>query len=284
MKSSVLTGKTWLLLAAAALLVAAGALNFVQRFSQGPAWDGVVWVDTAEGIVAKSIAPGSAAARARMNPGDKLLAISMTGQVCDDVTRGIRCEIVAGADKIQPYLDQARVGGEIHYLIERPSYPPETRFYYADLDNLNAINNLTTRDLYINLIGLVYLCIGLFVVFRQGGRAPFVLHFFGLCLAAFVFHFYTPIGTYRDLDLAVGFLRNARFIVFAPLFLHFSTIYPVRDHLFEERRWRTLLMYVPAFLLLGFTSVIFLHDELVKILPHQLLDYSANFLVRFYRA
>ena len=31
------------------------------------------------------------------------------------------------------------VGGEIHYLIERPSYPAETRYYYADLDNLGSI-------------------------------------------------------------------------------------------------------------------------------------------------
>jgi len=284
MKSSVLTGKTWLLLAAAALLVAAGAVNFVQRFSQGPAWDGVVWVDTSEGIVAKAIAPGSAAARARMNPGDKLLAISMTGQVCDDVTRGIRCEIVAGADKIQPYLDQARVGGEIHYLIERPSYPPETRFYYADLDNLNAVNNLTTRDLYINLIGVVYLLIGLFVIFRQGGRAPFVLHFAGLCLAAFVFHFYTPIATYRDLDLAIAFLRSAGFVLFAPLFLHFCAIYPVRQHLFEDRRWRTVLLYLPAFLLLLVTTAIFLHDELIKILPPRLLNFSSNFVAGYYKA
>lgn len=284
-KGSVLTGKTWLLLVTAVLLIAAGALNFSQRLShQGPAWDGVTWVDSSQGIVAKAIAPGSAAARARMNPGDRLVAISMTGQKCEDLTRGVRCDPIVASQHVQMYLDQARVGGEIHYLIERPSYPPETRFYYADLDNLGSVNNLTARDLYINFIGIVYLCIGLFVIFRQGGRAPFVLHFAGLCLTAFVFHFYTPIGTYRDLDLAIGFLRNAGFILFAPLFLHFSTIYPVRYHLFEQRRWRTVLMYLPAFVLMGFTAVVFLHDELVKILPHQLLDYSPNFLARFYKA
>lgn len=285
MKGSVLTGKTWLLLVTAALLISAGAVNFYQRFhSQGPPWDGVTWVDTSQGIIAKSIEPGSAAARARMTPGDRLLAISMSGQKCEDVGRGTRCEAVSGAEKVQIYLDQARVGNEIHYLIERPSYPPETRYYYADLDNLGTVDNLTARDLYINLIGLVYLCIGLFVIFRQGGRAPFVLHFAGLCLAAFLFHFYTPLGTYRDLDLAIGFLRNAGFIMFAPLFLHFCTIYPVRHHLFDERRWRSVLLYVPAFVLLSLAIVIFLHDELVKVLPHRLLDYSPNFAALFYKA
>ena len=66
--------------------------------------------------------------------------------------------------------------------------------------------------------------------------------------------------------------------------MHFSAIYPVRYHLFEDRRWRTVLLYVPAFVLLGFATVIFLHDELVKVIPHQLLDYSPNFVARFYKA
>src|SRR5262245_13471217 len=287
MKGSVLTGKTWILLFTAVLLITAGGVNFYQRFtSQGPASDGVTWVDTSDGIIAKAIVPGSAAARARMNQGDHLLAISMTGQVCEDLSRGIRCEIVSGADKIQLYLDQARVGGEIHYLIERPSYPPETRYYYADLDNLNAVNNLTARDLYVNLIGVVYLFIGLFVIFRQGGRSPFVLHFAGLCLAAFVFHFYTQLGTYRDLDLAIAFLRNAGFIMFAPLFLHFCSIYPVRHHLFDERRWRSALLYLPALALLLIASAIFLHDQLiaVRVFPARLLDFSPNFVTAFYKA
>lgn len=284
MKGSVLTGKTWLLLITAALLIAAGAVNLSQRFShQGPTWDGVTWVDTSQGIVAKAVAPGSAAARARMIAGDRLLAISMTGEKCEDLKRGTKCEEISGAEKIQIYLDQAHVGGEIHYLIERPSYPPETRYYYADLDNLGAVNNLTARDLYVNLIGLVYLFIGLFVIFKQGGRAPFVVHFAGFCLASFVYHFYTPIGTYRDLDLAVAFLRNAAFIIVAPLFLHFSAIYPVRYHLVEERRWRSVLLYAPAFVLLAFATVIFLHDELIKIIPPRLLDYSPNLVARFYR-
>jgi PAS domain S-box-containing protein len=284
MKGSVLTTRTWLLLATAALLFVAGAINFWQRsHNQGPPTDGVTWVDTSQGIVAKAIAPGSAAARARMNAGDRLLAISMTEQKCEEVTRGPKCEEISGAEKIPLYLDQARVGGEIHYLIERPSYPAETRYYYADLDHLTSVNSLTARDLYLNLIGLVYLFIGLFVIFRQGGRAPFVLHFAGLCLAAFVFHFYTPLGTYRDLDLAIAFLDNAAFILFAPLLLHFSAIYPVRYHLFEDRRWRSVALYLPAFVLLGFTTVIFLHDQLTKIIPHQLLDYSPNFVARFYK-
>src|SRR5437773_396841 len=287
MKGSVLTGKTWLLLIAAALLIAAGALNFSQRLRhKPPPWDGVTWVDSGQGVLAKTIEPGSAAARARLIPGDHLLAVSPGGRRCEEITNGLRCEQIGSARDVQIYLEQARVGGEIHYFIERPSFPAETRNYYADLDNLGSIPNWTSRDLYLNLIGLVYLCVGLFVIFKQGGRSPFVLHFASLCLAAYVFHFYTPIGTYKDLDLAIAFLRSAGLIMFAPLFLHFSAIYPVRYHLFEERRWRAGLLYLPAVVLMALTAVVFLRDQLIRVVPsaRALLDYSPNFVGRYYKA
>ena len=287
MKGSVLTGRTWLLLITAALLIAAGALNFSQRLRfHPPPTDGVTWIDTAKGVVAKAVEPGSAASRARMIPGDLLIAISPNGQRCEDVSRGKKCDPIRSSVDVPIYLEAARVGGDIHYLIERPSYSAETRFYYADLDNLGAIQNWTARDAYINLIGLVFLCVGLFVVFKQGGRAPFVLRLAATFLAAFVFCFYTPTGTYKDLDLAIAFLRSAGLILFAPLFVHFSAIYPVRYHLFEERRWRSVLLYVPAFVLLGAATIVFLRDQLIRVLPFasSLLKYSPEFAVRFYKA
>ncbi len=287
MKGSIFSGRTWLLLSAALLLVVAGALNLSQRLkkNQSPPSDGVTWIDTAQGPVAKAIEPDSAAARARMIPGDHLIAVSVSGQRCEEIARGPKCEPVANSASVQMYLDRAHVGGEIHYLIERPSFPPESRFYYADLDNLGSIQTWKTSDLYVNLIGLVYLCVGLFVIFKQGGRAPFVLHFATICLAAFVFHSYTPTGSYRDLDLAVAVLRNAAFILFAPLFLHFSVIYPVRYQLFDERRWRGVFLYLPALLLLLVGSVIFLRDQIVLALPfaNRFVDYSPAFAARFYR-
>ena len=78
MKGSVLTTKTWFLLIGAALLISAGILNFGQRVRQEtPPWDGVEWVDTADGIIAKSIEKGSAADRAWLLPGDRLIGIAL---------------------------------------------------------------------------------------------------------------------------------------------------------------------------------------------------------------
>ena len=133
MKGSVLTTRTWFLLVGAALLISAGVLNFRQRAQQQtPPWDGVVWVDTADGIIAKSIEPNSAADRAWLLPGDRLLGINFDGETKPD-------ELVRARD-VQIYLEQAGVDGEIHYLMQRPSYPVETREYWADLDNLGAIH------------------------------------------------------------------------------------------------------------------------------------------------
>lgn len=251
MKGSVLTTKAWFLLIGAALLITAGALNLRQRIRQEtPAWDGVEWVDTANGIIAKTIEKGSAADRAWLLPGDRLIGIALDANAKPD-------EVVHARD-VQIFLDSARVGGQVHYRMQRPSYPVETQNYWADLDNLGSIHKWTPRVIYINIIGLAYLFIGFFVLFKQGGRAPFVLHFATLCLAAFVFHFYTETGAFRDLDLAVSYLKNAAFIIFAPLFLHFCALYPTKQQLFAKKRWRAIFLYVPAIVLLVMAGIIHL--------------------------
>jgi len=250
MKGSVLTTRTWVLLVVAALLVAAGGLNFWQRWKhKSPPTDGITWSQKENAIVAQAVNPGSTGARAGILPGDHLIAISEDETQYDPIDQSW---------KVQIYLEEAGVGGHLTYLIERPSFPEETRFYYADLYGLDQIPTWTTHDLYLNFIGLVYLFVGFFVLFKQGGRAPYVVHFATLCLAAFVLHFYKPTGAYEDLDLAIAFLDDAAFILFAPLFVHFCAIYPARYKLSSERRWLALLLYVPAVVLLvGATLVYF---------------------------
>ena len=69
------------------------------------------------------------------------------------------------------------------------------------------------------LVPRIWLGVGIFVLFKQGGRSPFVLHFATVCLAAFIFHTYRSIGTGRDFDLAVDLLDNIALAFFVPLFL-----------------------------------------------------------------
>ena len=64
MKDSVLTTKGWALLIVAAVLVAAGTINFAQRLTHtAPPTDGIDWVKSGEGIVARSIKQDSPAGR-----------------------------------------------------------------------------------------------------------------------------------------------------------------------------------------------------------------------------
>jgi two-component system, NtrC family, sensor kinase len=277
-EGSVLTTKTWLLLIGAVLLISAGVLNFRQRARhETPAWDGIEWVDTQQGIVANKIERGSAGDKAWLLEGDRLIAISFVEEE--------KGKPIVRARDVQMYLDLAGPGGKLHYLMERPSFPEATRFYYADLTELGTIHRWTPRTIYINLIGVVYLLVGFFVLFKQGGRAPFVLHFATLGLTAFVFHFFTPVGHYRDLDLAIAFLKNTAFILFAPLFLHFCLLYPTKQQLFPTKRWKAIALYVPALFLVLIGVFIFLRDELAKVLPplKTIPGASESFIGTFYK-
>ncbi|HEX6716668.1 MAG TPA: ATP-binding protein [Pyrinomonadaceae bacterium] len=277
MKGSVITTKTWFLLIGAALLISAGLLNFRQRArEETPAWDGVEWVDTKDGIVARSIERGSAADRAWLLPGDQLIAISLDGKQRDQIR---------AARDVQIYLEHAGVNGQLHYLTKRPSYPSDVGVYWADLDHLGSFHKWTPRVLYINLLGIIFLFVGFFVLFKQGGRAPFVLPFATLCLTAFVFLFYTPVSSYRDLDLAIAFLDDAALILFPALFLHFCALYPTKQQLFATRRWRAVLLYLPALLLLACEIIVLLRDELAKAIPvFAKIPVSEQLLGLLYRA
>ncbi len=248
-----------MLLIAAVLLLAAGILNLTQRIQSKPQpSDGVEWRQSGAGrVVAHTVAPASVAGRAGIAAGDRLVAVSFT-----DAPGSY--EQVADALDVLKYIEDAGAGGTLHYLIERPTNMEASRFNYADLYGLDGLRSTLPRDVYLHLIGLVYLFVGFYVLFKQGGRAPYTLHFAGLCLAAFVFHFYKSLGSYEDLDAAIAVLDSAAFILFAPLFLHFCLIYPVRRRLFAKASGESFVsrenlftvgLYVPAFILIFLTAL-----------------------------
>jgi two-component system, NtrC family, sensor kinase len=272
MKSSVLTTRAWVLLIAAALLAVAGALNFGQRWKhKSPPTDGIKWVQTTGGILAQSVDPNSNVGHAgvlSVQPGDILRSISEDEVKFDEVRY---------VQDIPIYLEQAGVGGHLVYLIERPSNPEETRCCWKADIYPEEVTTWRTHDLYINFIGLVYLFVGLFVLFKQGGRAPFVPHFAALCLTAFVFHFFKPTGQFEDLDLAIAFLDDAAYILFAPLLIHFCARYPVHQQSSQRRRWPIFLIYIPALVLTIIAALIYFPK------PSQ-LPFSAQFIDGYYVA
>jgi hypothetical protein len=240
-----------LLLFVAFLAVAAGGFNLRDRLIQKPVpTDGVLWRDDGKlGVVAEKVEIGGPAAQADVRPGDILIGISTTGtEPFDEITE---------AQQVQIYLDQAKDQEQmgypltLSYWIERRNDAGDTviKQGYADLQKLQYRETYTVRGLYMALIGLIYLGIGIYFLLKQG-RAPYVTHFFFICLLAFIAYFYSPTEELRaQFDKGIDLLDSIALILLAPMFTHFAAIYPARYHLFTRRRWLAALLYAPALLL-----------------------------------
>ncbi len=238
MKGKVFTSWSMIWLVVAALFVAGGALNLSQRaYQELPPTDGTLWVQKADGIYAEKVIPGLAASRAGISRGDKLLSISLDGETYD--------EVISPAD-IPMYLEAAGVGGSLSYYYQKPAYSFTNNFYYADLKNIDTLPRWTPSIILLTVVGMIWFGVGIFVLFKQGSRSPFVLHFATVCLAAFVFHVYRPLGLGQDFDLGIQLLDDAAFAFFVPLFVHFCLRYPVRSDVFDSERWKTIVVYLPA--------------------------------------
>ena len=205
-----------------------------------PPTDGVIWTQKADGIYAEKVNYGLAASRAGIAVGDKLLGIGLNENQID--------ELVSPAD-VQMYLETAGADGNLTYFYQRPSYSFSDNFYFADLKKIDTVPRWSAAIIFLTIVGLIWLGIGLFVLLKQGGDSPFVLHFAVVCLAAFVFLVYKPLGLGEDFDLAVSLIDDLAFAFFVPLFLHFCLRYPVRTELFQTPRWREYLLYLPASLI-----------------------------------
>ena len=261
-----LTSWSLIWLVVAVLLVAGGALNLSQRATHDlPPTDGVLWVQRDGGIYAEKVTPGLAASRAGISQGDRLLTISLDDKTFD--------EVVSIAD-IPMYLDAAGVGGTLTYYYQKTSYSFANNFYYADLKNIDTLPRWTPSIIFLTFVGLIWLGVGLFVLFKQGSRSPFVLHFAMVCLAAFVFHVYRSLNLGQDLDLAVNLLDDIAFAFFAPLFLHFCLRYPVHSDVFDKDRWKTIALYIPAAVL----TLVLLTFSLGPLVP---IESIASFLKTF---
>jgi len=258
MTGKVLTNWSLVWMLATVLFVVGGAVNLSQRaYHKLPPTDGVVWQLRGDGgIYAEKVLPGFAAARAGIVTGDRLIGVGLDG---DDKTD----EITSPAD-VQMFLEAAGVDGNLTYFYQKPSYSFTNNYYYADLKHIDTLPRWTAPVIFLTFVGIVWLGVGIFVLFKQGGHAPFVLHFANICLAAFIFHVYKPLYLGEDFDLAINLLDNLAFALFAPLFLHFCLRYPVRSSVFDKSRWQTYTLYVPAALI---TLGIFTLSILLQLAP-----------------
>src|SRR5262252_5279818 len=156
------TAKTKLagVLALVAILVVIGVLNLKDRLGAPPIpTDGVTWVDTDQVVKAKDVSSDSPLALVAVHKGDYLRGFFYQGKY----------ELVAHAEDVSHYLDKIGVGGEATYVIEHTD--PALQSILGPDDGFDVkfspVPQSEQRELgfYLAAIGLVYLGIGLYVLF-----------------------------------------------------------------------------------------------------------------------
>lgn len=126
---------------------------------------------------------------------------------------------------------------------------------------------------YFALVGVVYLAMGLLVLFTQD-RASLNYNLFGWFVACFIICFYTPARGATGFHNLVDFIYKTAIALLAPLFFHFCARFPLRQWMTSRSRLLAMVvLYVPATELIvvealaHFTPNLFSADRLMKLQP-----------------
>jgi two-component system NtrC family sensor kinase len=251
---------TLLALATAALFLLA-ALNLMQeRHFQQPD-DGVWWREAAGGLRAERVLPDMPGERAGVQAHDLLTAV-------DDSPVTRLSDLERAIYSAGPY-------GQVNYSITRDGIPLDTP--------VKVIPVPVDRSLQMGLrvIGLIYLVIGFYVLFRRWG-APRATHFYLFCLVSFVLYALKYTGKLDALDQIV-FWGNVTAQALQPaLFLHFALSFPEERLRTGRRRWLLPLIYAPGAGLLGLWLWAIHFWQATGLLLHRLNQTGTAYEAAFY--
>lgn len=229
-------------------IILLGLVNINERLNQKPLPDdGVVWVDTSEGIKADLVRTSSSADRAGIVRGDLLRWVSFD--------EGKNYYKIESARDIFFILDEkVPIGGAITYTIER-KIAGETGLWDADLNKIESEPSRLPLQIYLAIVGSIFLLVGLYVLAKQNG-APYVLHFYAICLLTFTTYCLSSSGSFNTLDKIVFLADTTSFLLLAPLLFHFCLNFPFRRKFITEKQWLTSLVYLPGLLLITFRVIV----------------------------
>jgi two-component system, NtrC family, sensor kinase len=197
----------WGIFALVGVLLCFGALNIAVRATWHKLEDGVFWQARPEGVVAGDVAARSAAMAAGIRPGDVLIAVDGTP--------------VESPETVERAVRQSKGSDRIAYTVLRLGQHQMLTLQVAQAPGGNA-------RLYFVLaaIGIFTLLVGASVRLRRRHDAA-TLHFFWLCLAFFG----TLTFSFSRLDRLDWYFYWADAVataLLAPLFLHFTLVFPDR--------------------------------------------------------
>jgi len=226
-------------------------LNFRQERQFQQPDDGVWWSEAGSGagLVADKVLPNSPGQRAGVQAHDLLTEVNDT-------------PIVRLADQVRE-LYRTGPYGKAEYQITRDGIPLDTP--------VEVIPEPVDRGLGLGLrvIGLIYLAIGIYVLFRRW-TALRATHFYLFCLVSFALYALKYTGELDTLDWIVFWANVLAGSLQPALFLHFALSFPEERLRKLRRRWLLPLVYAPGAGLLGLWVWALLRWQATGLLKHRL--------------
>ncbi|MGB6722964.1 MAG: ATP-binding protein [Terracidiphilus sp.] len=258
---------TLLALATAALFVLA-ILNLHQE-RQIPQRDddGVWWREVAGGLQADKVIPDSAGQRAGIQTKDLLTGVSESPDA--------PVAAVSRMADLERALYRTGPFGQVYYTVTRDGIPLDTP--------IKVIPDPVDRSLELGLrvIGLIYLVIGFYVLFRRWG-APRATHFYLFCLVSFALYALKYTGAFDGLDWTVFWANVIAESLQPALFLHFALSFPEERFKNLHRRWLLPLVYAPGAGLFGLWLWSIATRDATKLLLDQLNRIATAYDAVFY--
>src|ERR1051326_5296379 len=194
--------------------------------------DGVWWMEDAHGLLAKGVTPNGPGDKAGVKVGDRLLRIN---------NHPAEGSITSFVD-FQKQLYRIGVYAKATYLLDRHGVN-------VDVSSVIPVPADRSMNAGLRLIALIYLGIGLYVLFRRW-TAPKSTHFYIFCLVSFVHYSFHYTGKLNTFDWTIFWGSIGAGVLQAALFLHFALTFPERRQ-HTHRRWLLSLVYLPGVLVLG---------------------------------
>ncbi len=241
--------------------------------------DGVWWVETHGGIRAERVPKDSPGDRAGIHQGDILQAVDEhpTERVAQLEREMFRLGIFSKASYsiLRPMPGRAGPADGARFPIQVILEPADRSMAEGS-----------------RMIALVYLTIGLYVLFRRW-TAPKATHFYVFCLVSFVLYAFRFTGSPGPLDQVILWFNLIATALQPALFLHFAisfresseaqdseTIPPAPAP--QARRIVAALLYVPGILLVGLQLWAMLFWSATELLSHRLDQIGVGYLALYY--
>lgn len=195
-------------------------LNLHQFWTYRPPTDGALWRRTTLGLEAAESLAGKGPQR-----GDVLVAVN--GRP------------LATPEAVAQALAGAGVGGHLDYTLERQGRLLELPVMVA------AARPALVRDAFLDLVGLLYLAMALFVGYRRR-NAPQALGFFLFCLASFVLYSFHFTGKLNLFDTVIYWGNETALLVAPCLLAHFALRFHARPGTARRQSLLVAAIYAPA--------------------------------------